>query len=133
MLLTVILRQDWTKLPAPQNLWEDNHEEFAYGGRWSRFLDGIEGALPNLEEFRFDYEKRFCNSLEHRDECEARMHPQRYISFDIDDGYWSEANDIGELKVYFLEDEMIRNLHKENLEADQKSLDRLLTAVKSRR
>lgn len=129
MLLTIFLIKNWTKLP--QDIKGIFYEAFAYGGTWSQFLDRIEEALPKLEEFRFDCNKRYGYSLKDRDGCGARMYPQRYMGFD--DGPFPEANDSGEMYVHFLEEGTFTNMYKGTLEADQKSLDRLMDTVKSRR
>lgn len=91
----------------------------------------MEAALPNLKDFRFDYDKSIRYGLDHRDGCGARMHPQRYMYFD--ESHCNDANDRGELDVQFVEEDSVQNVHKETLEADQESLDRLLKTVKSRR
>jgi hypothetical protein len=121
---------DWTKIPQDRIRWT---EEFAYGGKWSQFLDGIAGALPNLVDFRFGYgsswrgETRY--SVTDRDSCGVDMFPQRYVSFDNGTlpTHWREATDEGEMRS---RQETPLNLHKDNFEADQKSLNVLLHTLR---
>lgn len=122
---------DWTRLP---NEYDDSgSESFAYGGKWSQSLDRIAGGLPNLTDFRFDQPSPYARKgepqygLAHRDSCGVRISPLRYVSFD--DGMcptpFIEAEDDGFLESW-LDDGFPTNVHQENLEQDQKSLDRLM-------
>ena len=124
---------DWTRLPEDpeDNGWSD---QFAYGGKWSQFLDRIAGELPNLVDFRFDPASTYAYRKEepkygvkHRDTCGVKIFPQRYICFDngILPTHWPEAEDDGSMECW-LEDGFPTNKHEENLEGAQKSLDRLL-------
>jgi hypothetical protein len=119
---------DWTQEPNRngQSSW---NECFTYAGKWSQNLDRIAGALPNLVDFRFGYGASWSDpsySVTDRDSCGADMFPQRYICFDNDilPTHWPEANYEGCSHSWV--DDGFPNLHKENLESDQKSLDALL-------
>lgn len=127
--------RDWTELAVdPEDSWSDS---FAYGGKWSQCLDRIAGDLPNLVDFRFDqaspygYGDEPQYGLEHRDSCGARIDPKRYICFDngILPTHWPEAEDDGTMHSW-LDDGFPTNVHQENLEEDQKSLDRLLEKLR---
>lgn len=126
----------WTKLPTDSDdSWD---ESWAYGGKWSQFLDRIAGDLPNLVDFRFDQGSSYSEpryGLEHRDSCGVQLHPQRYIVFDngILPTHWPEAEDDGTLYTWLEDEDGFPNLHKETLEEDQKSLDRLLDKLRSSR
>jgi hypothetical protein len=118
---------DWTKGSN-----EDGHswfESFAYAGTWSQHLDRIAGALSNLVDFRFGYGSSWGDppySVTDRNSCGAEIFPQRYICFDngILPTHWPEANNDGTMHSWL--DDGFPNLHKENLESDQKSMDALL-------
>jgi hypothetical protein len=78
--------------------------------------------------------------VEHRDSCGVRVFPQRYVFFDNGTlpTHWPEAEDDGEMEWdyddgYHDDDDDYRppNLHEENLEADRRSLDKLLQGLKS--
>lgn len=130
---------DWTRMPEDEMAtWGD---QFSYGGKWSQFLDRIAGELPNLVDFRFDTGSSWAYrdgevkyGVEHRDTCGVRIFPQRYICFNngILPTHWDEAGDSGEMESW-LEDGFPTNVHQENLEEDQKSLDRLLDKLKQSR
>lgn len=123
---------DWTRLPGDD---EDSYsDQFAYGGKWSQNFDRIAGNLPNLVDFRFDQAASYNYGgdgaqygLKHRHTCGTRVFPRRYICFDngILPTHWPEADDNGVLHSW-LDDGFPTNVHKENLEEDQKSLDKLL-------
>ncbi|KAJ4357727.1 uncharacterized protein N0V89_002303 [Didymosphaeria variabile] len=128
---------DWTELlDEREDSWS---KTFAYSGKWSHYLDRIAGALPNLVDFRFDQAPTYADKdrpqygVNHRDSCGNRIFPQRYICFD--DGilptHWPEAEDNGDMHSW-LADGFPTNMHKENLEADQKSLNKLLEKLRSR-
>ncbi|KAL1873500.1 hypothetical protein Daus18300_003863 [Diaporthe australafricana] len=122
---------DWTRLPEEDE--EMHSDQFAYGGRWSQNFDRIAGNLPNLVDFRFDQASSYNYNgwpqygLKHRHTCGARIFPRRYICFDngILPTHWPEANEEGVLHSW-LDDGFPTNVHKESLEEDQKSLDKLL-------
>jgi len=129
-----VLTHDWTKMPEEDGGgWS---EDFAYGGKWSQYLDRIAGALPNLVDFRFAQGSSYGEppyKLAYRDSCGAEISPQRYICFDngILPTHWPEADDDGEMESWF-DDGFPTNMHEENLEADQKSLDALLCRLRWR-
>lgn len=126
---------NWTRLPDEGEY--SYGEQFSYGGRWSQFLDRIAGDLPNLVDFRFDrssYRDNTPYGLEHRDACGVKVFPQRYICFDngILPTHFPEADDDGDMHSW-LDDGFPTNVHKDNLEEDQRSLDRLLDKLKKSR
>ncbi|KAL1612315.1 hypothetical protein SLS60_000541 [Paraconiothyrium brasiliense] len=133
-----VRKHDWVELPDEGG--SDWCNTFAYGGKWSQYLDRIVGALPNLVDFRFDQAQTYADQdesqygLNHRDSCGNRIFPQRYICFDngILPTHWPEADDDGDMHSW-LDDGFPTNKHKENLEADQKSLDRLLEKLRKSR
>ncbi|KAK2597287.1 hypothetical protein N8I77_013147 [Diaporthe amygdali] len=123
---------DWVALPPSYEGSEDG--EFAYGGKWSQSLDRFAGSLPNLVDFRFDQGRTYDYrdqatkyGLKHRHNCGVRIFPRRYICFDngILPTHWPEADDDGTLHSW-IDEGFPTNAHKENLEEDQRSLDRLL-------
>lgn len=127
---------DWTKLSHQEEDEDEADEYFAYYGKWSQHLDRISEALPNLVDFRFGYGNS-CSKppyeIKNRGSCPTKIFLKRYITFD--DGilptHWPEADDPdGELHSWL--DDGFPNLHEENLDADQKSLDALLCKVRSR-
>lgn len=128
---------DWTRLPDDDQEYSFG-DQFAYGGKWSQFLDRIAGGLPNLVDFRLDkgsswaYRGEPKYGVGHRDTCGVRIFPQRYICFDngILPTHWPEADDNGEMHSWL--DDGFPNLHEKFLEEDQKSLDKLLDELKSR-
>jgi hypothetical protein len=130
---------DWVPMPDDgEYQWAD---QFAYGGKWSQFMDSISGDLPNLVDFRFDQgTPSYYNfgkpqyGLQHRDSVGVRVFPQRYLCFDngILPTHWPEANDNGVIHSW-LDDGFPINVHKENLNEDQKSLDRLLDKLRRSR
>jgi hypothetical protein len=131
---------DWAPMSDDdEDSWAD---QFAYGGKWSQFLDRIPGNLPNLGDFRFDHATssyynrgKLQYGLEHRNSCGVRVFPQRYICFDngILPTHWPEADDDSGVMHSWLDDGFPINVHKENLDEDQKSLDRLLDKVRRSR
>jgi hypothetical protein len=130
---------DWTRISENvEGSWAD---EFAYAGKWSQFIDSIAGGLPNLVDFRFDGPSGYWASddelqygVKHRDDCRSSIFPRRYICFDhgILPTHWPEADSKGVMHSWMDEGTPV-NMHTENLEADQKSLDRLLDGLKKTR
>jgi hypothetical protein len=127
--------RDWTELPKRGA--RDWANGFAYGGKWSQFLDRMAADLPNLVDFRFDQASLYPYSdggppygLHYRDTCGVRIFPRRYICFD--DGilptHWKEADDKGDMYSWL--DEGFPNAHQEYFDEDQKSLDRLLDKLR---
>jgi len=124
---------DWTPMPDRDVDWQ---KDFSYAGTWSQRFDRIAEALPNLVDFRFDYGSsheapRYV--VTRRNQCAARVFPQRYICFDngILPTHWPEARFDGDTHS-FLDDDFPVNMHQETLESDQKSLEALLQKLKSR-
>lgn len=132
---------DWAPMPGEEgDNWGD---QFSYSGKWSHFLDRISAELPNLVDFRFDQSSTWRRhdedrryGLLHRDTCGVRIFPKRYICFDngILPTHWPEADEdewreVGNLHSW-LDDGFPVNMHKETLEEDQKSLDRLLAKLR---
>jgi hypothetical protein len=118
---------DWTKMPNDD---EDEDEQFSYSGKWSQHFDRIAKELPNLEDFRFGYrgiddEPQY--NVTNRDSCPIEVFQERYVCFNngILPTHWPEAEDGGVLHSW-LDDGFPVNMHKENLEQDQQSLDALL-------
>ena len=134
---------DWEKLPPRTHDWAD---EFRYRGTWSYFFDKIAEGLPNLKEFCFrqvdvhprwgSEEKEYGvgNRLEHGG---AVVFPERYIAFNngILPTHWPEAEKSGELRDYLDGDDESEdpNFHKEFLEGDRRSLERLVEICRGRR
>lgn len=127
---------DWTNMVNDE---EDSWgEQFAYGGKWNQFLNRIAEELPHLVDFRFDNGDTYSSiedtryGLANRDRCGAIIYPERYVCFDngILPTHWIEAEEDGEMESW-LEDGFPTNMHEENLEADQKSLERLLNKLTS--
>ena len=125
---------DWT--PGPNEDGDsDWAESFTYAGKWSQHLDRIAEALPNLVDFRFghggEWSRDISYSVRERDSCGAEMFPRRYICFDngILPTHWQEADNDGELHTWV--NDGFSNLHEENMEEDQKSLDKLLHKLSS--
>jgi hypothetical protein len=131
---------NWTKMSGGR----DWCECFAYDGKWSQYLDRIAEDIPNLVDFRFGYGKthghRFGEpsyGVKDRDSCPVQIFHQRYICFDngILPTHWPEPryeHNEGELHSW-LDDGFPINVHKESLDADQKSLDALLLMLRSRK
>ncbi|OAK99957.1 hypothetical protein IQ06DRAFT_294335 [Phaeosphaeriaceae sp. SRC1lsM3a] len=124
---------DWTKMPEEDDSW---CESFSYGGKWSQHFDRIAKELPNLADFRFGYGSSYrgpAYGLEYRDTCGVDISPRRYVCFDngILPTHWPEAEEGGDMHSW-LDDGFPVNKHEENLEADQKSLDAVLDALKAR-
>ena len=122
---------------------EDNWQRWEYPGRWSTFLNHIAGELPELKDFGFDEgssyplcpEKEGLYNVNAQDQCGCRIFPKRYVVFDNETlpTHWPEADDKGELWCWNEERGWPKNVHKEYLEEDQKSLDRLLKRLEERR
>ena len=119
---------------------DGNRKDFDYNGNWGQCLDRIADGLPNLADFGFDhgspwgYSDKPQYGVGHRKNCGARMFPQRYIIFDhgILPTHWPEAEDDGSMHDRLNDDEEVpKNWHTDNLEVDQKALDRLLTKLRS--
>jgi hypothetical protein len=120
---------DWIKMPDESG--GGRYENFAYGGKWSQHLDRITESLPNLVDFRFEQQSPYGEppySVTDRNSCSVGIFPQRYICFDGD--HWLGANDDGEMHSW-LNDDFPNNAHKQNLEADQESLDALLQRLRT--
>jgi hypothetical protein len=134
---------DWTKVgDEPENAVTNGYEAFAYDGKWNEYLDRIAESLPNLINFRFGYGPGYAEPPGHRygvtrrDGCPVEIFHQRYICFDNGTlpTHWPEPRDStpGMLDSWF-NDGFPINVHKETLDADQKSLDALLCKIKSRK
>lgn len=122
---------DWERLESERD-WD---EIFSYNGKWSHYFDRIAQALPNLADFRFDRGRPSCvYDLAHSNDTGVQIFPQRYICFDhgILPTHWPEADNDGKMDSW-MDPGFPINLHKEHLEADQKSLDSLINKVNSRR
>jgi hypothetical protein len=129
---------DWTRLPDVRaNDW---CKGYAYSGKWSQHLDRIAEGLPNLVDFRFGYGSAHSEPSTYgvtcRDSCPVEISHRRYICFDngILPTHWPEPREYGEEgKLHsWLDDGFPINVHKESLDADQKSLDALLLRLRSR-
>jgi hypothetical protein len=86
------------------------------------------------------YRDRQLYGVEHHNSCGVRVFSQRYVFFNNGTllTYWPEAEDDGEMEWdynngYHDDYNNYRplNLHEENLEADRRSLDKLLQGLKS--
>jgi hypothetical protein len=127
---------DWTRMSdAGESAW---YEDFAYGGKWSQHLDRIAEDLPSLVDFRFGYGDSYFEpsyKVTHRDCCPAEIFHQRYICFDNGTlpTHWPKPRyNEGQLHSW-LNDGFPINVHKENLDADQKRLDALLLTLRSKK
>jgi hypothetical protein len=132
---------DWTRMPEREG-HSDWNDDFTYAGTWSQHLDRIAESLPHLTDFRFDqsstssYRNGHPYGLKSRDFCTARIFPKRYIAFDngILPTHWPEAQEDGERgTMHSMDGFPDSNLHVEHLEADQKSLDALLSKLRQPR
>jgi hypothetical protein len=135
MTVWKVRTHDWTKLSDTEE--EGFAEDFAYGGKWSQIFDRIAGGLPNLVDFRFGYGETYREpkyGVTHRESCPIDVFERRYVCFDngILPTHWPEARRGGELHSW-LDDGFPINVHKEYLEADQKSMDALLDTLRTRR
>ncbi|KAH6848701.1 hypothetical protein B0T12DRAFT_396089 [Alternaria alternata] len=127
--------QDWTRLSDPKD--HDWDKDFAYGGRWSQFLDRIARDLTNLIDFRFGYGNSYEDpkyKVTNRDSCPTEVFFQRYICFDngILPTHWPEPRQDDGVLYSWLKEGFPVNAHKENFDEDQKSLDALLQTLQSR-
>jgi hypothetical protein len=133
---------DWTPM-APEEEDEGLYDGFAYGGNWSERFERIASEMPNLVNFQFGYQPQYdyehrgnviLYSLANRDSCPIEISAARYVCFDngILPEHWQEGSGDGNMHTW-LEDDFPINVHKENLESDQKSLDALLQELRSRR
>jgi hypothetical protein len=118
---------DWTKMPE---LDTHGDGQFSYAGKWSQVFDRISQELPDLVDFRFGYRSTYDEPpymVTNRDSCPIEVFQKRYICFDngILPTHWPEARREGILHSW-LDDGFPVNMHKENLEQDQQSLDALL-------
>ncbi|KAK3322738.1 hypothetical protein B0H66DRAFT_555127 [Apodospora peruviana] len=145
-------KQGWEELSSRRG-GDDWCNEFRYRGTWSQFFDKIADGLPNLKEFCFEYPKSEGSydfelrqiwsgkgyGVENRDFCGgAEAFAKRYVVFNngILPTHWPEAKDDGEITDYFDPDDgedQTANFHKEFLEEDQRSLERLLEKCRARR
>lgn len=126
---------DWTKISGEDD--DSWCETFSYNGKWSQQLDCIAKELPNLVDFQFGYGSSYSEptySVTDRDACGTNVFPERYVCFNngILPTHWLEMDGEGEMGTC-LDGGFPVNKHKENLEADQKSLDALLGVLRSRR
>jgi hypothetical protein len=130
---------DWARMPDNgKRHWS---KDFTYGGKWSKCLDRIAGDLPNLVDFRFDQASSYSGEdddpqygLKYRSSCGVRVFPKRYICFNNGSlpTHWPEAKDDGGMPRS-IKDMNPTNVHKEYLNEDQKSLDRLLEKLRRSR
>lgn len=131
---------DWTKMEGKRGRGY-YAEAFAYGGRWNQFLDRIAAQLLGLVVFRFGYGTSYAEAPEtpyrvtYRDGCPVEIFHQRYICFDngILPTHWPEPREPRQGELHSWVDGGFPNVHKESLEADQKSLDALLRTIRSRK
>jgi hypothetical protein len=99
----------------------------------------VEKELPNIVDFRSDSRSIYGGDpygIEHRECCGTEVFPQQYVYHDegVLPSHWSEADIDGKTESSLDEDVeagVLANKHKENLEADQKSLN-ALEVMKSR-
>ncbi|PSN60082.1 hypothetical protein BS50DRAFT_640494 [Corynespora cassiicola Philippines] len=122
---------DWVEMPEEdEETWS---QKFQYKGEWNQHLDRIAEGLPNLVDFGFDTGYSSKCGMAKRDSCGVRISPRRYICFDngILPTHWPEADGQGNLHSW-LDEGFPINMHAETLEKDQKSLDKLMSKIKSR-
>ncbi|USP82568.1 hypothetical protein yc1106_09842 [Curvularia clavata] len=123
----------WTRLSDDETNW---CKDFAYNGKWSQHLDRIAEGLPALFDFQFGYQDSYDEpkyEITNRGNCPTEIFHQRYITFDngILPTHWPEPR-YEEGRLHSWGEHKFPNLHEENLDADQKSLDALLRKVMPR-
>jgi hypothetical protein len=125
---------DWTELSERSGRrWS---EDFAYAGKWSQHFDRIAQELPNLVDLRFGYGESYDEPIygvTHRDSCPVEIHGKRYICFDngILPTHWPEPR--GGKMYSWLKDGFPIDVNEEYLKGDQKSMDALLSTLRTRR
>ncbi|KAH7394272.1 hypothetical protein DE146DRAFT_661342 [Phaeosphaeria sp. MPI-PUGE-AT-0046c] len=129
-----VRKHDWARMPENED--DSGSETFAYGGKWSQHFDRIAEELPKLVDIRFGYDTSEDDppyGVAHRSTCGVQVSSSRYVCFDdgILPSRWPEAEENGDMYSW-LDDGFPVNKHKENLKADQESLDALLHTLKSR-
>ena len=112
---------------------------FSYHGTWSALFPKLTTALPNLQNFAFEYPDTYVGASEgvtelygvqDRHSRISEVFPQRYVAFDQGTlpTHWPEANGWGQLQY-----DGYPNYHEETLEDDTKALNALLSVCRSRR
>lgn len=106
---------------------------FQYAGTWAQVFDQL-ATLPLLEDFRFDYGDEWKGEygLERREQCGRRVYAERYCCFDQATlpAHWKEGDGEGEMEGWGVGEKFLRNVHKEELQGDQASLDRLVEGLR---
>ena len=125
---------DWVDLPYESEYEIDDvieYKSFSHKGTWAQVFDRF-ATLPSLEDFQFNYAGPYTEDygIKQRDNCGRRVFPERYVTFDegILPNRWPEADSQGEMESW-AEGGFPKNMHKEELEADQASLDSFIKGL----
>ena len=126
---------DWVDFPYEAVEWEEDLDieywSFRYNGTWGQVFEKL-SEMPLLVDFRFDYvegaDGRYGVGESERESCGRRVSEKRYVCYDDGTIPWWKAFSDGEMESW-VKGGFPRNVHKEELEADQASLDRLIDGL----